>query len=493
MSNGLRPAMTMRWLILTAVLWPAGAQAQPAADSPTDALSLHPQNNRYFLFRGKPTVLVTSAEHYGALLNSEFDFETYFQELSSHGLNHTRIFSGAYREVPASFGITQNPLAPSNQAYLCPWKRTDRSNPDGSPTFDLRSWDDTYFHRLDALMRSAGRHGIVVEMCLFCPMYKQELWDVNPMNRRNNINGVGDCGLKEVYTARDPALFDVQSALAEKMVSALAPYDNVYIEICNEPYFGGVTDGWQRKMIEVVRAAQQRISSRQLISINVANKTKRIENPHPAVSIFNFHYCHPPVVVGQNEHVRGVIGENETGFRGRADLLYRTEGWDFLVAGGGLYNNLDYSFSAEHPAGTLANYDSPGGGSRALRKQLSVLKSTFDRLPLVDLRPQPKDFVRAPDRFVASAIGQPGQVYLVYTHVVLPDRIQQEAADNYRRENRNVQLRMGLPAGRYRLEQIDPITGAKSEPSVIDANQREMEINLSPFQTDAAVLIHRQS
>ena len=28
-------------------------------------LALHPENPHYFLFRGKPTVLVTSGEHYG--------------------------------------------------------------------------------------------------------------------------------------------------------------------------------------------------------------------------------------------------------------------------------------------------------------------------------------------------------------------------------------------------------------------------------------------
>ena len=33
-------------------------------------LALHPANPRYFLFRGKPAVLVTSGEHYGAVLNT---------------------------------------------------------------------------------------------------------------------------------------------------------------------------------------------------------------------------------------------------------------------------------------------------------------------------------------------------------------------------------------------------------------------------------------
>jgi len=31
-------------------------------------LTLHPTNPHYFFFRGKPTVAITSGEHYGAVL-----------------------------------------------------------------------------------------------------------------------------------------------------------------------------------------------------------------------------------------------------------------------------------------------------------------------------------------------------------------------------------------------------------------------------------------
>jgi hypothetical protein len=54
-----------------------------------------------------------------------------------------------------------------------------------------------------------------------------------------------------------------------------------------------------------------------------------------------------------------VIADDETGFRGKDDGLCRSEGWDFLLAGGGVYSNLDYSFTPGHPAGTLHEYQSP--------------------------------------------------------------------------------------------------------------------------------------
>ena len=87
-------------------------------------LSLHPDNPHYFLFRGKPTVLVTSAEHYGAVLNLDFDYVKYLDELHKHGLNLTRTFTGAYCEDAKSFGITRNTLAPADGKLLCPWARS---------------------------------------------------------------------------------------------------------------------------------------------------------------------------------------------------------------------------------------------------------------------------------------------------------------------------------------------------------------------------------
>jgi len=39
-----------------------------------DPLALHPENPHYFLWRGKPAVLITSAEHYGAVVNLDFAY-----------------------------------------------------------------------------------------------------------------------------------------------------------------------------------------------------------------------------------------------------------------------------------------------------------------------------------------------------------------------------------------------------------------------------------
>src|SRR5687767_2871654 len=76
----------------------------------SDPIGVCPDNPRYFLFRGRPAVLITATEHYGSVLNLDFDYVRYLDVLKSHGFNLTRVFSGTYREVPGSFGIVGNTL-----------------------------------------------------------------------------------------------------------------------------------------------------------------------------------------------------------------------------------------------------------------------------------------------------------------------------------------------------------------------------------------------
>ena len=57
--------------------------ASALAAAPERPLALHPENPHYFLFRGKPAVLITSGEHYGAVLNLDFDYRPYLDELQA--------------------------------------------------------------------------------------------------------------------------------------------------------------------------------------------------------------------------------------------------------------------------------------------------------------------------------------------------------------------------------------------------------------------------
>ena len=83
----------------------------PAHQSaPLAPVSIHPDNPHYFLWRGKPTVLIGSGEHYGALINLDFDYRTYFDTLAAEGMMLTRLFSGSYVEPQGAFNIARNTL-----------------------------------------------------------------------------------------------------------------------------------------------------------------------------------------------------------------------------------------------------------------------------------------------------------------------------------------------------------------------------------------------
>ena len=94
-----------------------------AADSAIFApLRLHPENPHYFLFRGKPTVLIASGEHYGAVLNQDFDYLTYLDTMKAEGMNLTRTVPGTSLESTNATtyrGSDQNTFAPRPGAALC--------------------------------------------------------------------------------------------------------------------------------------------------------------------------------------------------------------------------------------------------------------------------------------------------------------------------------------------------------------------------------------
>ena len=337
-----------------ACLFLALAAIAPATAEGTEPIAPYPENPRYFVFREKAAFLITSGEHYGAVLNQDFDFVPYLDELQACRFNLTRLFSGAYREVPGSFQIQANTLGPAPGRYLAPWARSNQAGAvDGGNKFDLGAWDAVYFHRLRGFIAAAGVREVVVEVVLFCPFYEENLWQVNPLNARNNVAGLGTMPRTEVCTLKHPSIVAVQEVLVRKLVSELHPFDNLYYEICNEPYFGGVTLDWQARIAQVIVETEAKLGGRHhMIAQNIANGRARIEHPDPAVRLFNFHYATPPDVIALNAGLNAAIGDDETGFRGNDDRVYRTEAWEFLLAGGGVFSNLDYSFTVAHPDGT---------------------------------------------------------------------------------------------------------------------------------------------
>jgi hypothetical protein len=435
-------------LVLACTAGLLAGQGPARSRATTGPLALHPDNPHYFLWRGKPTVLITSGEHYGALLNLDFDYRKYLDTLAADGLMLTRVFSGAYVEPEGAFNIARNTLAPLPGRFISPWARSNQAGyANGGNRFDLERWDEAYFTRLEDLAAYAGQKGIVIELTLFCPMYEDEQWNLSPMNARNNINGVGNIGRLDVHTLdKHGGLLPVEETLTRKLVTALNPMDNVMFEIMNEPYAGGVPMAWQHRIADVIAETERGLPKKHLISQNVANKSATIDAPHAGVSVFNFHYAAPPDAVATNYHLNRVIGDNETGFRGTSDAPYRLEAWDFIVSGGGLFNNLDYSFAAGYEGGTFVYPASqPGGGNAGFRRQMRILSDFIHGFDFVRMRPDNTVITGGvPAGVTARALVESGKAMAIYV----------------RGGGASTVLSVQLPAGAWTAEWIDTKTGA---------------------------------
>jgi hypothetical protein len=242
-------------------------------------------------------------------------------------------------------------------------------------------------------------------------------------------------------------------------------------------------------MVDTIVLAEKDQPARHLISMNIANGSQRVENPHPEVSIFNFHYCVPPQAVAVNYDLNRVIGENETGFRGSADVLYRTEAWEFLIAGGGLYNNLDYSFTPRHPDGSFLDYKSPGGGSPGLRRQLRILKEFLCRLDFVRMTPDSTVIRDVTDGLNARALAERGKAYAIYVHVPLEKKPKPEQLQQIASRPLTARLSVDLPAGEYESQWIDTQTGRVLARDTFSHPGGQRQLASPSFREDIALKI----
>ena len=261
-----------------------------------------------------------------------------------------------------------------------------------------------------------------------------------------------------------------------KAVAELKDFDNLYFEICNEPYFGGVALDWQARIAATIADAEKDLPHKHLIAQNIANGSAKVEKPDPRVSIFNFHYATPPDVVGLNYGLNRPIGDDETGFRGTGDRVYRAEAWEFFLAGGALFDNLDYSFTTDHEDGTAKVADpTPGGGGPALRAQLQILKEFLDGFDLVRMAPDTTSIagiLPQENRPSVRLLSEKGKAYAAYVN-----------------GGTGAAIAIDLPAGRYRVEWLNPRTGKIDSAADLDHPGGRAALSAPAFDGDIALRI----
>jgi hypothetical protein len=458
-------------ILVLSILFATNAGAPQAQRGPDRPIRLHPKNPHYFLFRGKAIALIGSGEHYGAVLNLGVDYERYLTTIAADGLNYTRLFGGSYVEAPGkSFGILRNDLAPESGKFLAPWARSETPGyTGGGNKFDLSKWDASYFERFHDFLAAAAKRGIVVEISLFSSQYGELQWNVSPFNPANNVNGLDAIDWKKLETLENGNTLAFQEAYTRKLVHEAAGFDNVIFEIQNEPWsdrgsLAGVINpylrtpgrdmfpnsvdladklslAWQAKVVDWIASEESSLPHPHLIAEDYSNFRGSVRSVLPGVSVVNFHYAYPEAVAW-NYGIGKAISYDETGFLGRNDDAYRREAWNFMMAGGSVFDQLDYSFSPGHEDGMDAEENGPGGGSAALRRQLRVLSEFLREFSLVDLRPDAR-VVKHASGVIAHALSNPGHEYGIYLD-----------------GSGSAEVTLELPAGEYSCEWMNVETGA---------------------------------
>ena len=490
---------TVRFFVLLVIL---SGLAYGQDQAQIRAIRLHPENPHYFLFHGRAAALIGSGEHYGAVLNGDFDYHKYLQTVEADGMNYTRLFGGSYVEAPGkSFGIQRNDLAPASGRFVAPWARSaDPGYAGGGNKFDLEKWNPEYFSRLHDFLAEADRRGIVVEITLFSSQYGEMQWELSPFKGENNVNATDAIDWKRVNTLENGNVLAHQERYVRKLVREANAYPNVIFEIANEPWsdrpvladvvnpylFTGrdqypnsvdlpdaATMAWQARVADWILGEEAGLPARHLIAQDCCNFRYAVKSVLPGASVVNFHYAYPEAAT-LNYGLGKALSYDETGFLGRADESYARQAWNFMLSGGGVFDHLDYSFSVGHEDGSDLEANGPGGGSPGLRKRLRVLREFLMELPLVEMAP---DF-----NTVKHAGG-------VATHMLSSSKGEYAA---YVDGNGPTEIMMSLPAGAYSLTWVDVATGAARGEENFQHGGGERAVESPEFRNGIAMRLKRR-
>jgi len=468
-----------------------------------EPIKLHPSNPHYYLFNGQPTVLITSAEHYGAVVNLGFDYVAYLDALKAYGLNYTRIWPGAVLEMVGEF-YPGNTMGPRPDRTIVPWARSNQPGyVYGGNKFDLDKWNPEFFARLKDFIVKAAERGIVVEICFFNSQYTHR-WPLSPLYYENNIQGVGKCDFKDAQTMKYPDLVQRESEYVRKVTQEVNAYDNVILEVCDEPsnFTSHAEAGpWVGHLLEVVHNTESTLPKKHLLA-------QMVEGPIGGPIDFSDSPI-LSVIVGQyvwggeaySEQMGGMQGldfeyrynkpieMNETQFypfwyqKGDPVLDSRVEAWEFIVGGGASFNQLNSLFTAENPAGKTPDNAQILGALRNLKDFIY----SFD---FVKMRAD-KSFVvgGVPPGVYCRGISQPGEQYALYLHHSDLDVDGEYYIANPGHYHETLVL--DLPGGIYKADWVDPASGSVLNSTTFTHEGGKQNFSTSEVKLDIALRIKR--
>ncbi|MDP4224458.1 MAG: DUF4038 domain-containing protein [Bacteroidota bacterium] len=445
-------------------------------------VSVYPDNPHYFYYKGKPLILITSDQHYGAVIDMDFDYAKYLNYLSASGLNLTRLYPGAMFEPPDKY-LPGNPLGPLPGRQLLPWAKSGETGANellaesGHPSYkyDLDRWNKEYFDRLKAYVELASEKNIIVEVAFFNGMY-HDCWPLMPMFYNNNIQNIGkydvrECGLFTSDDIRNQDVIRYQEAYIKKIATELNKFDNLIYDICDEPSLQGLPGGgliflpdsqvvpWISRMKDAFLEAELSLPKKHLLGQTVQNLSPDFsgeswcewlptEYVKPAGKALILDYkCGKPLVDVESNYYGMSLTENVYNY----DAV-RLEGWWFMLGGGAGIINLNGEFHRGQETG--------GGSTHSyIVPQRKILKDFMDSFELSGLS-RFADFSGIPADGFCNVLAESGKQYALY---IFHGSYESGWGAHFTPEHGNFRDTIAMnniPAGKYLIRWIDPASGS---------------------------------
>ena len=284
-------------------------------------------------------------------------------------------------------------------------------------------------------------------------------------------------------------------------MNELNDFDNIFFEIQNEPWADNGCLGayaneeddsvfkwswqkrvevanqlamdWQEWVVEIIHKEEANLPKKHLVAQNICNFELDLDTLPHGISVANFHYALPGAVQ-MNLDLGGVIGLDETGFMPHEGALYMDQAWRFILSGGGLYNNLDYSFTSDYEQGNWSIPETnPGWGGVSFREKLSVLVETINLVPFQEMEFSGTILGTSNEELKQYGLQKEGEIYLLFVENLM-----------------EAELIPRVPRSSYEVSFINVDTGDKNTETVNLGNEQAIT---SPFTGDRVAVMIRIS
>jgi len=449
---------------------------------------------RYFEYKGKEILLITSAEHYGAVLSGKFDYVRYFYRLNEYGLNYTRIYPGAIVEPPG-FWLVEDNMTPGEDELIVPWARSDTPGYiGGGNKFDLDKWDAAYFKRLDDFLTEAGKRDIIVEICFFNCQNKP-YWVHSPLHKDSNIQGVGDCDHIAFQTLDNELLVREQLKYIEKIIIETNKFDNIIYEFVDEPTLMMTQSHkayhWIDKQIELAVEVESILPKKHMltqqlevgvdfcdddrISFIVTQYIGLNSRQVGGIAALNNCYCYDkPIECNESAYVPSWYDREH-------EAISRLESWEFMVGGGASFNHLNGYYVTSNPSGDNENNLKVLAGFRNLRTFLE----SFDFVRMTRDRETVKKLSIGSNTNMISERGSQYALYIHHSFLNLGDYIATFYEPNYGEYEPTITLE--LDEGTYNVTFIEPATMKILREDTIICTGGETQLICPRYTLDLAI------